>query len=184
MYKRQVVHSSYLPDTPGGALREHRLYQADWLLRFYGFDVEEIVPEGENLAPEYDPKCAWALRNLHLFPIEVNRAPLEMLLRVPGIGAKSAYKITEARRHTRLTFEHLKKMRVVLKRARHFITASGKFYGVENEAAVRGLLAANETAQNATQLSLFTDLQILQNQAQFALLSNAETARSALTGEL
>lgn len=179
-----VVHNSFLPDTPGGALREHRLYQADWLLRFYGFDVEEIVPEDENLAVEYDPKCAWALRNLHLFPIEVNRAPLEMLLRVPGIGAKSAYKITEARRHTTLTFEHLKKMRVVLKRARHFITANGKFFGVENEAAVRGLLAAGETARNATQLSLFTDLQIAQNETRFALYSNTETARSALTGEL
>ncbi len=179
-----VVHHSLLPDTPGGALREHRLYQADWLLRFYGFNVEEIVPEGENLATEYDPKCAWALRNMHLFPIEVNRAPLEMLLRVPGIGAKSAYKITEARRYTSLTFEHLKKMRVVLKRARHFITASGKFFGTENENVVRGLLAAGETAMSATQLSLFNDLQIAQRETQFLLHSNAETARSALIGEL
>lgn len=179
-----VVHNSLLPDTPVGALREHRLYQADWLLRFYGFDVEEIVPEGENLATEYDPKCAWALRNMHLFPLEVNRAPLEMLLRVPGIGAKSAYRITEARRYTSLTFEHLKKMRVVLKRAKHFITAGGKFYGVENETALRGLLAAEESVQNATQLSLFTDLQIAERETKFLLLSNSETARSALTGEL
>lgn len=164
-----VVHDSLLPDLPAGALREHRLYQADWLLRFYGFGVEEIVPEGENLSEDYDPKCAWALRNMHLFPVEVNRAPLEMLLRVPGIGARSAYKITEARRHASLTFEHLKKMRVVLKRARHFITASGKFYGAESERAVRGLLAAGETNAGATQLSLF---------------SNPETALSALTGEL
>ncbi len=179
-----VVHNSFLPETPGGALREHRLYQADWLLRFYGFNVEEIVPEGENLAAEYDPKCAWALRNMHLFPIEINRAPLEMLLRVPGIGAKSAYKITEARRYTALTFEHLKKMRVVLKRARHFITANGKFYGTDNEMAVRGFLAANETAKNATQLNIFTDFEMEQREAQFALYSNAETALSALTGEL
>ncbi len=164
-----VVHDSVLPDVPAGALREHRLYQADWLLRFYGFSVEEIVPEGENLATEYDPKCAWALRNLHLFPIEVNRAPLEMLLRVPGIGARSAYRITEARRYTALTFEHLKKMRVVLKRARHFLTANGKFYGSENERAVKGLLASGEAQTNAVQLSLF---------------SNPETAFSALTGEL
>ncbi|MDE6677180.1 MAG: radical SAM protein, partial [Clostridia bacterium] len=114
----------------------------------------------------------------------VNRAPLEMLLRVPGIGAKSAYRITEARRYTSLTFEHLKKMRVVLKRARHFITASGKFYGVENETALRGLLAAGETAKNAAQLSIFTDLQIARRETQFMLYSNAETARSALTGEL
>lgn len=164
-----VVHDSLLPDVGGGALREHRLYQADWLLRFYGFSVEELLPEEENLAAEYDPKCAWALRNMHLFPVEVNRAPLELLLRVPGIGARSAYKITEARRYTGLTFEHLAKMRVVLKRARHFITASGKFYGTENENAVRGLLSAGEARQNAVQLSMF---------------SNAETALSALTGEL
>lgn len=163
-----VVRDSLLPDTAGGALREHRLYQADWLLRFYGFDVEEIVPEGENLSPEFDPKCAWALRNMQLFPVEVNRAPLEVLLRVPGIGFRSAYKITEARKHTALTFEHLKKMRVVLKRARHFITANGKFYGTENQTAVRGLLAAGERQANATQLSLF----------------DGGTALSALSGEL
>ncbi len=167
-----VVHDSLLPEIGGGALREHRLYQADWLLRFYGFNVEEIVPEGENLATEFDPKCAWALRNLHLFPVEVNRAPLEMLLRVPGIGARSAYKITEARRHATLTFDTLKKMRVVLKRARHFITANEKFYGVENAETVRGLLAAGEAQENAEQLSLFS------------LCSNRETALSALTGEL
>ena len=162
-----VVHDSLLPDTPSGALREHRLYQADWLLRFYGFSAEEIAPEGENLSLDYDPKCAWALRNMGLFPVEVNRAPLEVLLRVPGIGARSAYKIMEARRYTKLTFEHLKKMRVVLKRARHFITASGKFYGTESENAVRGLLAAAERSANAEQLSLFTG-----------------AALSALTGEL
>lgn len=176
-----VVHDSLLPDLPGGALREHRLYQADWLLRFYGFDVEELVPAGENLSTEFDPKCAWALRNMNLFPIEVNRAPLEVLLRVPGIGARSAYKITEARKSALLTFEHLKKMRVVLKRARHFITANGKFYGTENPNAVRGLLAAGETQNFAVQMNLFTELQPAPH---FQLYSNAETARSALTGEL
>ncbi len=164
-----VVHDSLLPDLPVGQLREHRLYQADWLLRFYGFTAEEIAPENENLPLDLDPKCAWALRNLQLFPVEVNRAPLEMLLRVPGIGGRSAQKILQARRYTHLTFEHLQKMRVVLKRARHFITASGKFYGAKSETAVRGLLTAGETGENATQLSLF---------------STAETALSALTGEL
>lgn len=149
-------------------LREHRLYQADWLLRFYGFDVEELVPEGEDLPLDVDPKCAWALRNLQYFPVEVNRAPLEMLLRVPGIGGKSAQKILSARRYTSLTFEHLKKMRVVLKRARHFITAGGKFLGEKNLLAVRGLLAADETSEPPRQLSLF----------------DTPAARSALTGEL
>ena len=151
-----VVEDSVLPAVQSPALREHRLYQADWLLRFYGFDVEELVPAAENLPLEFDPKCAWALRNMHLFPVEVNRAPLEMLLRVPGIGARSAQKILSARRYTALTFEHLQKMRVVLKRARHFITAGGKFYGAKNELSVRGLLAAGEAQENARQLSFFS----------------------------
>ncbi len=163
-----VVHDTLLPEVAGGALREHRLYQADWLLRFYGFDAEELLPADGDLSPDYDPKCAWALAHMDLFPVEVNRAPLEMLLRVPGIGARGAQKILNARKYTKLTFEHLKKMRVVLKRARHFITANGKFYGA-NETAVRGLLAAAETQANAEQLSLF---------------SMNETALSALTGEL
>ncbi len=164
-----LVHDSLLPDIPAGERREHRLYQADWLLRFYGFTAEEIVEDDGNLSLELDPKCSWALRNFQYFPVEVNRAPLEMLLRVPGIGARSAYKITEARKYTKLTFEDLKKMRVVLKRARHFITTDGKFYGERQQSAVRGLLTSGETHENAVQLSLFSDL---------------ETARSALTGEL
>ncbi len=164
-----VVHDSLLPELPAGQLREHRLYQADWLLRFYGFTAEEIAPEDENLPLDLDPKCAWALRNMQFFPVEVNRAPLEALLRVPGIGGRSAQKILEARKYTKLTFEHLKRMRVVLKRARHFITAGGKFYGAKNELAVRGLLSAGERNTNAMQLSLFSD---------------PETALSALTGEL
>ena len=163
-----VVHDSLLPEVAGGALREHRLYQADWLLRFYGFDAEELLPADGDLSPDYDPKCAWALAHMELFPVEVNRAPLEMLLRVPGIGARGAQRILSARRYTKLTFEHLKKMRIVLKRARHFITANGKFYGA-NETMVRGLLAAEESHANATQLNLF---------------SMNESALSALTGEL
>ncbi len=163
-----VLHDALLPEVAGGALREHRLYQADWLLRFYGFDAEELLPPDEDLSLEFDPKCAWALSHMEHFPVEVNRAPLEMLLRVPGIGARSAQRICAARRYTRLTFEHLKKMRVVLKRAKHFITASGKFYGAA-ENAIRGLLSAQEAHANATQLDLF---------------SMNETALSALTGEL
>ncbi len=163
-----VVHDPLLPETAGGAVREHRLYQADWLLRFYGFDAEELLPADQDLSLEFDPKCAWALAHMDLFPVEVNRAPLEMLLRVPGIGARGAQRILSARRYTKLTFEHLKKMRVVLKRARHFITANGKFYGA-GEQAVRGLLAAAEASETAEQLSLF---------------SMNETALSALTGEL
>lgn len=164
-----VVHDSLLPDLPVGQLREHRLYQADWLMRFYGFSAEEIAPTEENLPLEYDPKCAWALRNMHLFPIEINRAPLEVLLRTPGIGTKSAYKITEARKYCKLEFEHLKKMRVVLKRAKHFITCNGKFYGAKQQSAIKGFLAAEEQSNSAVQLSLFSD---------------GNNAQKALTGQL
>ena len=158
-----VVQDPLLPATATGQLREHRLYQADWLLRFYGFTVEELLTEQENLATEFDPKCAWALKNMHLFPVEINRAPLETLLRVPGIGAKNAYKIIEARRYGKRSFESLKKMRVALKRAKHFITCDGKFLGAKNEGMVRGLLAAAECTESAVQLDLFSSLSTPQN---------------------
>lgn len=121
---------------------------------------------------EFDPKCAWALRNMHLFPVEINRAPLEVLLRVPGIGAKNAYKIMEARKYTKLSFEDLTKMRVSIKRAKHFITCNGKFYGVKNMSAVRGLLTAAETQESAEQLNLFN------------MLSTPQNAMVALHGQL
>ena len=164
-----VVQSSKLPSVGAGLLREHRLYQADWLIRFYGFNVDEICAENENLATEYDPKCAWALKNMHLFPVEVNTAPLETLLRVPGIGAKSAYRITEARRYSKLDFDNLAKMRIVLKRAKHFITCNGKFYGSDSFAQVKtSLLIAGLNEENE-QLTMF---------------SEPATALSALTGEI
>ena len=165
-----VVASPVLPAKPAGLLREHRLYQADWLIRFYGFDVSEICGEGENLSTEYDPKCAWALRNMHLFPVEINTAPLEMLLRVPGIGAKSAYKITEARRFCALDFDNLAKMRIVLKRAKHFITCKGKFYGAEGSAARAALLIDEKSRTDENE--------------QLSLFSNTENSLSVLTGEL
>ena len=113
--------------TPPPLLREHRLYQADWLLRFYGFTAGEILDEeAPNFDPLLDPKCGWAVRHMELFPVEVNRAPYEMLLRVPGIGVKSAQRIRAARRWTKLDFDALKKLGVVLKRARFFLTCQGK----------------------------------------------------------
>lgn len=152
-----VVNDPLLPQNGEKLLREHRLYQADWLMRYYGFTPEEIADEDENLPMEYDPKCAWALRHPEYFPVEVNRADLAALLRVPGIGVRSANKIIAARRHAKLTCEDLKKMRVVLKRARHFITACGKFYGEEKQERVKALLSAAETSDGAKQLSLFSN---------------------------
>ncbi len=164
-----VVQSSKLPTVGAGLLREHRLYQADWLIRFYGFNVDEICAENENLSSEYDPKCAWALRNMQLFPVEINSAPLEMLLRVPGIGAKSAYKIVEARKFSALDYENLAKMRIVLKRAKHFITCKGKFYGADGFATVQTALLIDGSHEVSEQLSMF---------------SNTPTAISALTGNI
>lgn len=108
-------------------MREHRLYQADWLLRFYGFQADELLSEEKPDFNELiDPKCDWALRHLEQFPVEVETASYARLLRVPGIGPKSASRITYARRYGRLDFASLKKMGVVLKRAHYFITCGGK----------------------------------------------------------
>ena len=134
---KRVYFSAYIPvgnhpalpkDIPPPLLREHRLYQADWLMRFYGFSADEIVsPDKPDLDLRLDPKCNWAMRNIHLFPVEINKAPYEMILRVPGIGVLCAKRIVSARKTCKLSFEDLKKMRVVLKRAAYFITCSGKY---------------------------------------------------------
>lgn len=108
-------------------LREHRLYQADWLLRFYGFEAGELLSEDRpNFNVYLDPKCEWALRHLEYFPVEINTATYPMLLRVPGIGVKSAWRIIQARRTAKLDFNSLKRIGVVLKRAHYFITCNGK----------------------------------------------------------
>ncbi len=125
----KVNEDKMLPATPGGPplLREHRLYQADFLLRYYGFTAKELLSEKKpNFNVLLDPKCDWALRHLELFPMEINRAPYEMLLRVPGIGVKSAQRIVKARRLGNLGFGELKKIGVVLKRALYFICCNGK----------------------------------------------------------
>lgn len=108
-------------------LREHRLYQADWLLRFYGFSADELLDEAhQSFHPMLDPKCNWALNHLEQFPVDVNRAPYETILRVPGIGVKSAGRITSARRSGTLRTDDLKKLGVVMKRARYFIYGAGR----------------------------------------------------------
>ena len=108
-------------------LREHRLYQADWLLRYYHFQADELLSEeSPNFNVLFDPKCNWALKHLEYFPVEINRADYKMLLGVPGIGYKSAARIVKARRLGSLDFQDIKKMGVVLKRAQYFLTCGGK----------------------------------------------------------
>lgn len=149
-------------------LREHRLYQADWLLRYYKFEAKELLTEEEpNFNPLFDPKCNWALRHLEYFPVEVNRAPYEMLLRVPGLGYRSAGRIVRARRLGTLDFQDLKKIGVVLKRAMYFLTCNGRMmYPVklEQDYIARNLLDAGERLPQEVrgmtyqQLSLFDDV--------------------------
>lgn len=125
----RVNDDSCLPVLPGGPplLREHRLYQADWLMRFYGFKAEELLTEEKpHFNVLVDPKCDWALRHMELFPVEVNRADYSTILRVPGIGVKSAKRIVAARRGAVLDFGDLRKLGVVLKRAVYFITCKGR----------------------------------------------------------
>ena len=135
---KRVFYSAYMPvsdhknlPAPMGfkppLLREHRLYQADWLLRFYGFTAGEILDDDHpNFDEALDPKSDWALRHPEFFPVEVNRADYEAILRVPGIGVRGAQKIIAARRYGPLSFEGLKRLGIVLKRAQYFITCSGR----------------------------------------------------------
>lgn len=134
---KRVFYSAYMPvgthkllpkNQPVPLLREHRLYQADWLIRVYGFKSSEILSDkNPHLDPFLDPKCNWAVNNLEQFPVEINNADYESLLRVPGIGEISARRIITARRTARLNFDNLKKLGIVLKRASYFITCSGKY---------------------------------------------------------
>ncbi len=134
---KRVFFSAYVPvgdqkllpskETKPPLLREHRLYQADWLLRFYGFTASEILDEKHtDFNPLLDPKCNWAVHHPECFPVEINKAPYEMLLRVPGIGVKSAQRIITARCQAKLDYCDLKKLGVVLKRANYFIICKGK----------------------------------------------------------
>ena len=172
---RRVYYSAFIPvsgDTRVPALprppllREHRLYQADWLFRFYGFSADEIIEPGRpNLDDRLDPKCAWALRNLHLFPVDLNKADYLEILRVPGIGPKSASRILRARRQNRLKPQMLAGLGVVMKRARWFVSCSGilpdalpgtsRSAWAFNEGALRALLSDSASQKlNPLQLDL------------------------------
>ena len=175
---KRVFFSAYVPlnedaalpalDTAPPPLREHRLYQADWLLRYYGFHAEELLsPDRPNFNILLDPKCDWALRHLEYFPVEINKASYADLLRVPGIGTKSASRIVKSRRKSLLDFPHLKKIGVVLKRAKYFITCNGKMMHripIEEDFITRQLICTDskktweiDHPQTYRQLSLFDD---------------------------
>ncbi|NRT37184.1 putative DNA modification/repair radical SAM protein [Clostridium beijerinckii] len=130
-YVPVIKDNNLLPDiTHPPMLREHRLYQADWLLRYYGFKANELLKnDDDNFDLDFDPKTHWALSNLNEFPVEINKVSYEKLLRVPGIGVTSAKKILKIRRVHNLTFDDLRNLRVVLKRAKYFITCNGKYHG-------------------------------------------------------
>ena len=169
---KRVYYSGYVPisydsrlpqigsDVP--MLRENRLYQTDWLLRFYGFDVNEILNEKhQHLDLDIDPKLGWALRNLHEFPVDVNTADKRMLARIPGVGMKSVYKILQARRFRRLNWEHLKKIGISFNRAQYFMTCNSNLFEKRDltASAIKSLILQNTNSKYqktlSNQLSLF-----------------------------
>ncbi|MFS4418434.1 putative DNA modification/repair radical SAM protein [Maribacter sp. 2307ULW6-5] len=169
---KRVYYSGYVPvaeddrlpalGAPVPVLRENRLYQTDWLLRFYGFEVNELLNEDHpNLDITVDPKLGWALRNLHLFPVDVNRAGKGLLARVPGIGMRSMNKIVKARRFRKLNWDHLQKMGVALNRAKYFLLANSKQWERRDLQAeqIKGMILQKTNSKFAplygSQLSLF-----------------------------
>lgn len=170
---KRVFFSAYMPivndrnlpalDTPPPLLREHRLYQADWLLRFYQFKADEILDDSNpDFNPLLDPKCNWAINHMEQFPVEVNKANYATLLRVPGIGVKSAQRIMQARRYAILDVEALRKLGIVLKRARFFITCNGKnasLLRTDNPTVIAGAICERGFSERELaapeQLSLF-----------------------------
>ena len=179
---KRVFYSGYIPvnedamlpaiGTPVPLLREHRLYQADWLLRYYGFFADELLSEEHPFFDDaIDPKCNWALNHLEEFPVEINTASCEKLLRVPGIGPTGAKKILNARRYRSVDFEMLKKMRITLKRAQYFITCNGKmlYHTPIEHRFIRNRLIDVEDVSTAQigektvqfqQMNLFTDYHV------------------------
>jgi len=169
---KRVYYSGYIPisydprlpsigtDVP--MLRENRLYQTDWLMRFYGFSIEELLnKEHPNLDSDIDPKLSWALRNLHLFPVDVNKAEKQMLARIPGLGMKSVHKILNARKYRNLNWEHLKKIGVALNRAKYFMVCNSSDYEKRDlsAAAIKSLILQNSASKfrntYSNQLNLF-----------------------------
>ena len=171
MNLKRVYYSAFVPVTKDSRLpalleppllREHRLYQADWLLRFYGFTADELLDERHpQLDLAFDPKTVWALNNLDKFPLEVNKASYEEILRVPGIGVTSAKRLLRARRAGPLALDDLKKLGVVMKRAVYFVTAAGKYAGVKKESEEAIKVKLLEYKNPNGQLDLFSEGQLV-----------------------
>ncbi|SKB43955.1 putative DNA modification/repair radical SAM protein [Daejeonella lutea] len=176
LYKRfnlkRVYYSGYVPisndqrlpviGTAVPMVRENRLYQTDWLMRFYGFDIRELLNENNpTLDLDIDPKLSWALRNLNCFPVDINKADIKQILRIPGVGMQSAHKITQARRFQKLTWENLKKIGVALNRAKYFIICSSNQFERRDltEMKIRQFILAESHSKylrnNTEQLALF-----------------------------
>ncbi len=165
MRMKRVYYSAYIPAvrlhpqavaSPVPLKREHRIYQADWLMRFYGFEAGELLKPGGNLDLAIDPKAAWAVKHPEQFPVNVNRASYEQLLRVPGIGARSAKRIVASRRMARLSYDGLRKLGVVMKRAAYFVTAQGtRDISYQEKPEVLYRLLADGPAYAHQQLSFF-----------------------------
>ena len=195
-YVPVIKNEKYLPNIIHPPLvREHRLYQADWLLRFYGFNAKELLKdENDNFDLNFDPKTSWALNNIGNFPMEINKASYNELLRIPGIGVRSAKRIIIARKVHSLSFEDLKKIGVVLKRAKYFITCKGKYYGdiSFNDEKIRAklLFMDRPTVDNDTsqQLSLFDNIQPDNNSNILSPNSNKillpQDITTSITGEI
>ena len=162
---KRVYYSAYVPVMQGRnlpaiarppLLRENRLYQADWLLRYYHFTADELLPESApNFDLALDPKAFWALQHREIFPVEVNRAPYELLLRVPGVGVASARRIAALRRYGWLSLDSLRRVGLVWKRARHFLTVRGRYYGWGDAEALRNDLISVRRQKAMEEMSLF-----------------------------
>ncbi len=169
---KRVYYSGYIPisyddrlpsiGTEVPVLRENRLYQTDWLLRFYGFDVREILnKEHPNLDTDIDPKLSWALRNLQYFPVDVNKADKRMLARIPGLGMKSVYKIMNARKFRKLNWEHLSAIGLALNRAKYFMVCDSRNFETKDRTAaqIKGLILQESKSKfsktYSNQLNLF-----------------------------
>jgi predicted DNA-binding helix-hairpin-helix protein len=163
---KRVYFSAYVPLNEDSRLpqiaqppmlRENRLYQADWLMRFYGFEASELLDEAHpNFDPDYDPKLIWAIRHPECFPVDINTATYQELIRVPGLGIQCARRIVSARRTGKLSFADLQRMHVSMKRTQYFITCGGKYYRIQNPEPQLILQALKPNAHSPYhQLTLF-----------------------------